>query len=150
MSLTDFLQSGPNLFMKIGKTIKNQFWKQLFSNVNPFMQGALYCHPENISIAPIWDNPLFTRNNKTLKSTQYPNISKKINTMADFYLPGTNIILSKVQIEERFGIALSEELYIELKYIFKNSCRSLGLADNFTPYSIQPSQPLLIKIANFI
>ena len=71
--LTDILQFGPNFLALIGKKIKNTFWKQIFSNVTPFMQGAIFCHPENISIAPIWDNPLFTRNNKLLKSTEYPN-----------------------------------------------------------------------------
>ena len=150
VSLSDFLQFGPNLLANIGKKINNRFWQQILCNVNPFMQGAIYCYPENISIAPIWDNPLFTRNNKPLKRSQFSNISSKIKIMSDFYNPGTNILLTKIQLEERFNIIMSEELYIELRYIFKNACRSLGLVDSFFPSTHLPAQPLLIKMANIV
>ena len=70
--------------------------------------------------------------------------------MSDFYRPGTNILLTKTELEEKFDIIMSEELYIELGYIFKNTCRSLGLVDSFSPLTNLPSQPLLIKIANIV
>ena len=38
-----------------GKKMKNQFWKQILCSVSPFMQGAVYCYPENIATAPIWE-----------------------------------------------------------------------------------------------
>ena len=145
VSLTDIIQFGPNFLVNIGKKLNNQFWKQIFSNVNPFMQGAILCYPENISVAPIWDNPLFTRNNKPLKRTQYPNISKKINMIADFYRPGTNNVFTKTELEERFDVVMSDDLYIELKYIFKNACRSLGLVDNFCHSTTLPSLANKVK-----
>ena len=148
--LTDILQFGPNFLALIGKKIKNTFWKQIFSNVTPFMQGAIFCHPENISIAPIWDNPLFTRNNKLLKSTEYPNLCKKIKTASDFCRPHTGIFFSKLELEDRFDINLSEENYIELKYIIRVACRKLGLVDNFSVSTTHPHQPLLIKIATMV
>ena len=48
---------------------KKQFWKQTLCSVGPIMQGALFCHPENIVTSLLWDNPKITRNNKPSKRT---------------------------------------------------------------------------------
>ena len=47
-SIIDILQLGPNLLSYIGKKLKNPFWKPVLCAVNPFMQGAIFCHSENI------------------------------------------------------------------------------------------------------
>ena len=60
-SAVDFLQFGPNMIVNIGKKISNNFWKQIFCAVNNFMQGAIFCNPEKIIIAPFWDNPIIQK-----------------------------------------------------------------------------------------
>ena len=63
-NIPEILQFGPNYLSFIGKKLKNNFWKQIMCSVSPFMQGALFCHPEKLVTAPLWDNPQITRNNK--------------------------------------------------------------------------------------
>ena len=113
------LQLGPNSLTNIGKKMSNKFWKEVFCAVTPFMQGALFCHPEKLLIAPFWDNPNITRNNKAIKPSAFPNLSLKIKTMSDFYLIGTGTLLTKVELEEKFQVEVSEENFIELHYIIK-------------------------------
>ena len=74
---SDLLQLGPKMLESIGKKLKNNFWSQVLGSTTPFMQGALFCHPEKIVIAPFWDNPSITKNNKPIKKSAFPTISKK-------------------------------------------------------------------------
>ena len=147
-SVMDFLQLGPNKLVFIGKKMKNKFWKQVFSGVNPFMQGAVFCHPEKIFIAPLWDNPTISRNNKAIKTSAFPNLSHKIKTISDFYQTGTRTLLTKQEIEDKYQIILSEESLVEFHYIIHTTLRSLEINENTLEPIFLPFQPLLINIAN--
>ena len=148
LTISDILQFGPKYLEKIGKSFKNKFWKQIFCSVTPFMQGALFCYPEKIFIAPIWDNPNITRNNKAIKKSTYPILSQKVSTMSDFFHPESGVLLSRIEIERRFNFVLEEETYLEFQYIFRIARRILGLNDEYKIKNFLPSQPLLINIAN--
>ena len=114
------------------------------------MQGAIFCHPENLITAPLWDNPLITRNNKALKKTAYPGWSDRVTTMSDFYHPGTKITLDRVDFQRKYDVSLSEETYLEFKYIFQLAQSNLGIIDNSLVSTFYPHQPLLIGIANLV
>ena len=103
------MQFGPNFLSFIAKKIKNNFWKHVFLGVNPIMQGAIFCHPENLFIAPLWDNPLILRNNKPMKRSAFTNLSEKVNTMSDFYKQGSNLFLEREAFSRKFNIILSED-----------------------------------------
>ena len=105
---------------QIGKKIKNKFWKEVFCSVTSYMQGAIFCNPEKILVAPFWDNPTITRNNKPIRKTAFPAVSCKINTISDFYRPGSVIKLSKDELEDTFGVEISDEVFIELHYGAQN------------------------------
>ena len=147
-NISDILQFGPNMLARIGKSFENEFWKQIFCSVTPFMQGALFCNPEKILIAPIWDNPNILRNNKAIKKTAYPNLSEKLSTMADFFDPQTGTLLSRAEMERKFKIVFNDETHLEFQYILRIARISLGLNDNDQVPVFQPFQPLLINIAN--
>ena len=70
-SIMDMLQYGPNMIVNLGKKMGNKFWKQVFGSVTPFMQGALFCHPEKILTAPLWDNPTITGITNQLKNLHF-------------------------------------------------------------------------------
>ena len=148
VTVSDILQFGPNEIVRIGKKFDNKFWKQIFCSVVPFMQGALFCYPEKIFIAPIWDNPIILRNNRAIKKSNYPILSERVSTMSDFYDSENGILLSRLEIEGKFDFVMDEETYIEFQYIFRIARRSLGLNDNNRIVTFQPFQPLLINIAN--
>ena len=144
----DFLQLGPNKLVYIGKKMNNKFWKQVFSAVNPFMQGAVFCHPEKIFVAPLWDNPIISRNNKAMKTSAFPNLSHKMKTISDFYNPGSKTMFTKQEIENKYQIVLSEDCLLELHYIIRTTKRSLVIDESSSEPIFLPFQPLLINIAN--
>ena len=113
-----------------------------------FMQGALFSYPEKIQIAPIWDNPLITQNNRAIKKSVFPTLSGKLITVSDVFRPGTGTLLTKAELERGFDIEVTEEDLIEMHFIIKQSRRNLGLNDNDAISTCYPFQPLLINIAN--
>ena len=146
LSMIDILQLGPNMLSFIGKKFKNSFWKEVFCSIKLFMQGALFCYPEKISQAPIWDNPIFLRNNKPIKKTSYSTISFAVNTIDDFYKPGSSSKLSRAEFENKYDVTISDDTLLECHYIFRTARETLGL--NGKCASFYPNQPLLINIVN--
>ena len=132
----------------IGKKLSNIFWRDVFCNITLFMQGALFCYPEKIITAPFWDNPSILQRNKAVKKSSFRNISTKIRTISDFYSPGTNQLYSKDQFESRYRLEISNEDFVELKYIIKVAFRKLGLGDDDNICNFLPYQPLLLNILN--
>ena len=47
----DIMNLGPRMFYQLGKKFENRFWRDVFCTVEPIMQGAIYCHPENLFIS---------------------------------------------------------------------------------------------------
>ena len=148
ISLTDFLQLGPNKIVFIGKKMSNPFWNQVFSGVMPFMQGAIFCHPDKIFVAPFWDNPIITRNNKAIKPSSFPTFSHKIKTISEFFQAGSNNLLTKLELENTYKIEISEESLLEINYIINTTFRSLGINQMNFVAPFLPIQPLLINISN--
>ena len=148
LSISDLLQLGPKMLEKIGKKFTNIFWKQVFCSVFLFMQGALFCYPEKLPMSPFWDNPSILQNNRPIKKTSFPNISTKIYTLSDFFVPGSCQMFSRDELENRYNTQISSDDFVEIKYIIKLAFRSLGLKDDHGICTFLPSQPLLINILN--
>ena len=134
--------------MTLVKKMSNGFWKEVFCAVKPFMQGAIFCYPEKIISAPFWDNPYISRNNRAIKRSSFPNIAMKIDTISDFYNPVTGQLFTKEQFEDRYGIEVDNNDYIEIKFIIKSAFINLGLRNENGILLTLPAQPLLIAILN--
>ena len=148
ISIIDFLQLGPNKITFVGKKIKNLFWKQALSGVFPFMQGGIFCHPEKIFNAPLWDNSMISRNNKAIKASTFPGFSHKIKTISDFFKEGSCDLLTKIELETKYQIELNEEDILEMHYIINTTFRNLGINMRNSSSPFPPTQPLLINLAN--
>ena len=146
--IIDTLQLGPNMLTSLGKKFSNKFWKQVFIAIGPFMQGALFCHPEKLLDAPFWENPNILRNNKPIKTTMFSNLSEKIQTMSDFYAIGTNRFLSKAELENKLEVEISDDNLTELHYIINTSRQKLEIKDDVSTGPQLPAHPLLIAVAN--
>ena len=68
------------------------------------MYGSLFCVPERILLAPIWENPAITRNGKPLKAEKYPVFSANIKCVFDLVKCGTNEFSSNTDLEALFNI----------------------------------------------
>ena len=150
LNVVDIFQLGPKYLDLIGKKIGNRFWSEVFKTIDPIMQGAIICFPENISSTPIWDNPLVLRNEKPIKKVSYPNLSHKIKTLEDFYSPNTSNLMSKEEFECMYQINMDHQTFVEFTYIIKNTRQRLGLVDTVGVAVFRPSQPLIIAIANSV
>ena len=150
LNVAEIFQLGPKHLDLIGKKMKNRFWSQVFKTIDPVMQGAIVCCPENISLTSIWDNPFVLKNEKPVKKVSYPSLSGKIKTMEDFYSPNTNTLMSKDEFERIHQITLDHQTFVEFNYIVKNARRRLGLMDTTRDAVYRPSQPLIIAIANSV
>ena len=146
--ICELLQLGPNMINFVGKKMNNQFWKQVLCSVTPFMQGAVFCYPDKMLMAPFWDNPIILRNNRPIKKTVFPTISSKINAISDFYSPGTQNLYTREELENVYNLEVSNESLLEIHYIIKLALRNLGFKDNQSIISFLPTQPLLINILN--
>ena len=140
------LDMGPTKITAIGKKLKNKFWKEVFSAVIPILDGAMFSHPTKILSASFWNNPLFIRN-RPIKKTDFPEISEKITYLLDFFKLGTNELLTRQEIEEKFDVQISQDTYIELSYIVKTSLQKIGMRLDKLPLVQLPVQPALIAIA---
>ena len=147
-SAVDFLQFGPNMIVNIGKKISNNFWKQIFCAVNNFMQGAIFCNPEKIIIAPFWDNPIIQKNNKPIKKSAFPEIAQKVRTVSDFYRPGSHEFLTKKEFDQKYQCEIGEDNLLEIHYILTTAKRGIGINDNNQIMNVLPFQPLLINMVN--
>ena len=116
VSAINILQLGPNLLTSLGKQFNNKFWKHVFMAIRPLMQGAIFCNPENILLAPFWDNPNILRHNKQINASVFPSLSEKLKTMVDFYINGSDIFASKADLEDKFNVEVSEEDLMDFDY----------------------------------
>ena len=51
--------------------------------------GFVFSHPEKLTYAPFWHNPIIVRN-RVIKYRDYPEIAGKIETVGDFFYAGSN------------------------------------------------------------
>ena len=123
----------------------NNFWKEVFKGVNHFMQGAIFRLPENIKLAPLWDNPMVLRNKVPLKEVSMPILSQKIKVVGDLYDPESGLFMPREELERKYDVNVPEETYTELHYIIKTTRNCLGIADCTKLYHVKPYQPLLVQ-----
>ena len=148
VTIVDLLQFGPSKLSAIGKKCSNDFWKQIFCSAGDFMQGALYSIPENVILAPFWNNTIIKKNRKAIKISDFPEIANKVSIVADFYDQETGELLTKGEFEQKYECLLTNETMVELNYIINTARAGLGINNNVKiPFS-RPIQPLLIKIIN--
>ena len=89
-TLMQMLQQVPSKLDIIGKRMSNQFMKEVILSIKPVIEGTIFCFPEKFLMLPFWENPMIKRNNKAIKSTMYPTLINKVQTVGDFYKLGEN------------------------------------------------------------
>ena len=69
-------------------------------------EGAIFCHPEKLSVSPFWHNPFIRRNNKVIQFNDFPEISTAISTLSDFFYPCTNEIMNKDDFCSKYNLEI--------------------------------------------
>ena len=144
---SQLLEFGPCLLGKIGKSLKNIFWNQVLQSTIKIYEGAAFCNPELILQNSFFYNPLILRNKKTVRYEDFPELKNRISTIANFFHPGTNVLMSFGAFKDSFGVEIDEVKYIDIRYIIKLAFQKLRLSESRLSKVFYPSIPTLINIA---
>ena len=147
ISVTDILKLGSSKLNQISKQLKNDFWKQVFGSIISITEGAAFCYPEKFLSTPFFHNNLVMRNNKVVKEVDFPELSGKIETISDFYIPGTTTLFQWVDFCDHYECNISEEKFIDIRYIITLAVQKLKISSNRLIPASRPIKPILIDIA---
>ena len=146
LSVVEILQLGSFKLNMIAKKIKNPFWKEVFGGIKDMIENAAFCFPEKILSSPFFYNNLVLRGNKVIREKDFPELTRIVGTLSDFYLPNTTTMLSRDEFCERYTCDVSVEKYIDIRYVISVSFLKLRI-DNCRLVPIQrPYVPFLIDV----
>ena len=139
-------QKGNLELERIGKLLKNVFWKQCILAIKPLMLEVLNNYPEEIMISPIWGSDMFLKNNKPCSKEQFSPISNKITYPMDliehngngWQLLDDNALLCKL------GQDFDHDKVIELRHLVTTALR-IKSVNLYTIKLSLPSKPILLK-----
>ena len=144
---SQLLQLGPAMLHNMSKKLTNKFWQQVLMSAQKIAEGAIFTFPEKVGSSSFWHNPIIKRNNRVLAPTNFPVIAGSVSTISDFFHPCTNQIMDKNEFCNKYNLQVSENDYIEMRFIIKLALQKLKLPLHKVAHAIQPSKPLLIDIA---
>ena len=145
LTASDLLQLGVGKINEISKKLKNIFWRQVLASTPLIAEGSIFHNPEKFINTSFWDNPLIKRNNM-VKFNDFPEISDKIKTVADFFYHGTNEIMQYNHFCERYECNISEVKYIDIRHTIAVALQKLKLPLARLNIAQYPQKPILIDI----
>ena len=143
---SQLLQLGPSLLHSMSKKITNKFWQQVLISAQKVAEGAIFTFPEKIGYSSFWYNPHIRRNNKVVTPANFPLISNSVSTLSDFFYPNTNLVMDRDDFCDKYSLAVSENDYIEIKYIISLALQKLKLPPDRVLQAVRPYKPLLVDI----
>ena len=148
ISVTDLLSLGASKLLEVSKGLKNPFWKQVLSATTPLTLGSTFCYPEKILNSPFFNNPLIVRR-RPITTRDFPELNTKVSIMADFFYPGTKVLMEWNDFCTRYNVLISNEKFIDIRHCLKVALQKLNLPLNRLLCVQYPVKPLLIDIATF-
>ena len=146
ISVTDLLSLGASKLLEVSKGLRNPFWKQVLSATTPLTFGSTFCYPEKILNSPFFNNPLIVRR-RPITTRDFPELNTKVSIMADFFYPGTKVLMEWNDFCTRYNVLISNEKFIDIRHCLKVALQKLNLPLNRLLCVQYPVKPLLIDIA---
>ena len=148
IKIVDMFQLGTAIIKWIASKMENGFWKQVLSSTDKFMQEAIFCSPERIFETPFWENPFITLNEKPISVNKFGTLGNKLHYLHEFYCGESGQKLTRVEINRKFRVRLTEEKYDSITSIIRGALTKVGISPHQNCRINQPSRPGLIEIAN--
>ena len=128
------------------KHIKNPFWKNCLSTIQPIMREILTNSPEEIICSPIWGSRYILRNNQMVKRSMFRSIEQKINYPWELFTEenGKTIFTPTQILKNSLGGEINEEEITQIKYIVKENLQTRNINLEHITLNL-PMRPLLIK-----
>ena len=146
LTVTDILQLGGSKLAEISKKLYNPFWKQVFYTAIPMTEGILFAYPEKILSSPLFYNPFVVRQ-RIVKPADFPELVMPGITLSYFFYQGTNIFMDWEYFKTHYGIEITYEKFIDIRYTIRAAIAKLRLPYSKLNLVNFPEIPLLIEIA---
>ena len=86
------------------------------------------------------------RGKRAVKEYDFPELVGVVDTLSDFYEPNTSNFLSHDQFCNKYMCNISQEKYIDVRYIIGTTIQKLGIDKNKLVPEQRPFKPFLIHI----
>ena len=146
LTICQLMQLGASKLVEISKKLSNPFWKEVLKSSHSISVGMLFCFPQKLIYSPLFYNPLVVRN-RVVKPTDFPELIRVGNNLSNFFYPGTNNLMEYDDFKTRFGIDISQEKFIDVRYTIKRAISKLKMAHNRLNCANFPDKPILIDVA---
>ena len=150
--ITDIWFGGPTLLKKMSEKISNNFWKEIINTFATITGDLHFSHPYFFFNFNVFDNPLFSRGEMELKSSDFQSLwSKKICQVGDFFdrTQTPPRLLSLEQINRKYDIRLNFLNFHRLTNLIIKAANDLNnkIFDPKISDMQTPSLPLIHKLS---
>ena len=102
-STSQILFAGPSELKSWANRIRNLFWKEVLKIGAETITEASYAKPEQFSLFPICNNPLFKIGNRTISPDRFDNCDQPVLQIADLLHPETNTLFTRDGFCQRYN-----------------------------------------------
>ena len=148
----DIWFGGPTLLRKVSSKLTNNFWKEIVNTVAKMTEDIHFSHPYFFYNFNVFDNPLFSKNNMELNSSDYESLwNKKICQVGDYFdrTQTPPRLLSLEQINMKYDIRLNFLNFHRLTNLIVKAANDLNnkIFDPQISDVQTPSLPLIHKLS---
>ena len=142
-----FSKLGTFGLLEIKKTIKLEFWSEVFKIAKNMVLLYAKKFPNTLGYCYLWNCSLFMRDENPCKKNVFRTCSSKINYPVDILKKegNNNVFLSLEEATTKYG-PINPEQYLSLRQVIRYAFQKLKTTVEAT-HITQPSQPILISIA---
>ena len=150
--LRDIWFGGPTLLEKISNKFSNLFWKEIINTFAMVSRDLHFSYPHFFYNFNIFDNPLFSRNEMELKSSDFESLwNKKICQVGDFFdhSQAPPQLLPLEELNEKFDTRLNFLSYHRVTSLIIKAANDLNnkIYDSKTSDTLAPTLPLIHKLS---
>ena len=126
--MVDIWFGGPTLLRKVAGKMSNDFWKEIINTFATITEDLHFSHPYFFYNFNVFDNPLFSKNNMELESSDFQSLwSKKICQVGDFFDRNQPPrLLSLEQLNIKYDIRLNFLNFHRLTNLIKKAANDLN------------------------
>ena len=146
-STDQILFAGPSELKSWGKTIKNPFWSEVLSIGADMITEMSYAKPEQFTLFPLLNNPLFKIGNRTLSVERLGIANRTYFQIADLMHPETNTLFTAEGFREFHNSNITTRSYNAIANSVERALAKLNIHWGLVEPHSAPRQSILIAVA---
>ena len=147
MTKNDLLFAGPAKLKSLAKGTSNPFWKEVLQIGANMINEASYATPEQFTLFPILDNPLFKIGNRVITRERLQEVNRPLTQVADFLDPETNLPFTHDVFMRHYDCNISRRSYSAIVNSISRAVTKLNTNWGSLEVHGAPRQSILTAIA---